>query len=174
MNPPDAYAARRTLWDNLTPSFSHYPPCGWIAHARPAGVQRASQVPWLCSPCVPRPMTPAESPGPDLYGPFFLASGFTRPSPSAFNTLSRLHVASEQCGRSCGPQGSLCTLHMFRSMGCLSRSPALVISSTCATLSTGGWSGLPNRGVALLCRPSEDFHLASKARLRTWRTVTRK
>lgn len=120
-SPCDRLARLRVLWDDLTPSFSSYPSCGWIAHARPAGVQRASQVPWLCSPCVPRPMTPTESPGPDLLGPFLLASGLTIPSPSAFYKLSRLHVASGRCGHPCGPQGSLCTLHMFRSMGCHSR-----------------------------------------------------
>ena len=106
----------------------------------------------LHSSCVPRPKTPAESPGPCL--PRSLLVGFRLHVTVALRfltTLEAIDQASEWCGHSCGPQDSLCTLHMSRSVG--SRPPgyrpdrSALTSSTCATLGTGGWLSLASMGL---------------------------
>lgn len=165
-SPRDRLARLRVLWDDLTPSFWGAPSCGWSSHARPAGLRRASRVPWLCSSCVPRPMTPAKSPGPDPLRSLLV--GFRLYETVALRVLYALEAAcSFGAVRSpLRPTGCLVyASHVSFDGVCLARLRALVISSTCATLSTGGWSGLADRGVALLCRPDGDFHPVSKARL---------
>ncbi len=132
--------------------FSRVLLCWLVSTTPPGGYPEGLPGSRLHSPCVPRPKTPAESPGPCLRRSLLI--GFRLHVTVALRILTAIEAinrASEWCRHSCGPQDSLCTLHMSRSVGFrlsgYRPDRSALTSSTCATLGTGGWLSLPSMGL---------------------------
>ena len=152
-SPCDRLARLRVLWGDLTPSVSRGSSfAGWSPLPRLAGTPRASRVPDFTLPAC-RALKPRQSlrdlafGGPCLIG-FRLHVTVALRILTAIEAINR---ASEWCRHSCGPQDSLCTLHMSRSVGFrlsgYRPDRSALTSSTCATLGTGGWLSLPSMGL---------------------------